>query len=119
MRAPDSLPTRDDQGSLKIHILHIRYDSEGLDRFEAEAGDVVYVPRQTWHPASNGRKEGERSCRLAMNGFPYQAHIVEVLQWHRAHPQDRAHAWRSQLRGAVAAAFAEAPAGRPRHRVGG
>ena len=42
------------------------------------AGDVVYVPRQTWHLASNGGREGERSCRLAMNGFPYQAHMFET-----------------------------------------
>ena len=34
-------------------------------------------PRQTWHLASNGGKEGLRSCRLAMNGFPYQAHMFE------------------------------------------
>ena len=33
--------------------------------------------RQTWHLASNGGKEGLRSCRLAMNGFPYQAHMFE------------------------------------------
>jgi mannose-6-phosphate isomerase-like protein (cupin superfamily) len=55
----------------------IRYKIEGLDEFEAEQGDVVYVPRQTWHLASNGGKEGLRSCRLAMNGFPYQAHMFE------------------------------------------
>jgi mannose-6-phosphate isomerase-like protein (cupin superfamily) len=55
----------------------IRYNIEGLPEFEAQAGDVVYVPRQTWHLASNGGKEGLRSCRLAMNGFPYQAHMFE------------------------------------------
>ena len=44
---------------------------------EAQEGDIVYVPRQTWHLASNGGKEGLRSCRLAMNGFPYQAHMFE------------------------------------------
>jgi len=60
-----------------IMLGHIRYKIEGLDQFEAEEGDVVYVPRQTWHLASNGGKEGERSCRLAMNGFPYQAHMYE------------------------------------------
>jgi hypothetical protein len=52
-----------------------------LRRFGAPgwAGAVsVYVPRQTWHLASNGGKEGERSCRLAMNGFPYQAHMYEA-----------------------------------------
>ena len=55
----------------------IRYAIEGLPEFEAQEGDVVYVPRQTWHLASNGGKEGLRSCRLAMNGFPYQAHMFE------------------------------------------
>ena len=50
----------------------IRYNIEGLQEFEAQEGDVVYVPRQTFHLASNGGKEGLRSCRLAMNGFPYQ-----------------------------------------------
>jgi mannose-6-phosphate isomerase-like protein (cupin superfamily) len=61
-----------------IMLGHIRYNIEGLDQFEAEEGDVVYVPRQTWHLASNGGKPGERSCRLAMNGFPYQAHMYEA-----------------------------------------
>ena len=56
----------------------IRYNIEGLQEFEADEGDVVYVPRQTWHLASNGGQEGLRSCRLAMNGFPYQAHMFEA-----------------------------------------
>jgi len=55
----------------------VRYNIEGLPAFEAEVGDVVYVPRQTWHLASFGGREGLRSCRLAMNGFPYQAHMFE------------------------------------------
>jgi mannose-6-phosphate isomerase-like protein (cupin superfamily) len=61
-----------------IMLGHIRYNIEGLAEFEAQEGDVVYVPRQTWHLASNGGTEGERSCRLAMNGFPYQAHMYEA-----------------------------------------
>ena len=61
-----------------VMLGHIRYNIEGLQPFEAEEGDVVYVPRQTWHFASNGGKDGERSCRLAMNGFPYQAHMYEA-----------------------------------------
>jgi mannose-6-phosphate isomerase-like protein (cupin superfamily) len=56
----------------------IRYKIEGLPEFEAEPGDVVYVPRQTWHLASFGGSEGLRSTRLAMNGFPYQAHMFEA-----------------------------------------
>jgi mannose-6-phosphate isomerase-like protein (cupin superfamily) len=61
-----------------IMLGKIRYKIEGLPEFEAEAGDVVYVPRQTWHLASFGGSEGLRSCRLAMNGFPYQAHMFEA-----------------------------------------
>ncbi|HVY64447.1 MAG TPA: cupin domain-containing protein [Gammaproteobacteria bacterium] len=60
-----------------IMLGKVRYKIEGLDEFEAEPGDVVYVPRQTWHLASNGGEPGLRSCRLAMNGFPYQAHLWE------------------------------------------
>jgi mannose-6-phosphate isomerase-like protein (cupin superfamily) len=56
----------------------IRYKIEGLPEFEADVGDVVYVPRQTWHLASFGGGEGQRSCRLAMNGFPYQAHMFDA-----------------------------------------
>jgi mannose-6-phosphate isomerase-like protein (cupin superfamily) len=56
----------------------IRYRIEGLPEFEAEPGDVVYVPRQTWHLASFGGSEGLRSTRLAMNGFPYQAHMFQA-----------------------------------------
>jgi quercetin dioxygenase-like cupin family protein len=61
-----------------IMLGSIRYNIEGLAEFEAEPGDVVYVPRQTWHLASFGGSEGLRSCRLAMNGFPYQAHMFEA-----------------------------------------
>jgi len=60
-----------------IMLGKIRYKIEGLAEFEAEPGDVVYVPRQTWHLASFGGSPGMRSCRLAMNGFPYQAHMFE------------------------------------------
>ncbi len=55
----------------------VRYKIEGLAEFEAEPGDVVYAPRQTWHLASFGGSPGLRSCRLAMNGFPFQAHMWE------------------------------------------
>ena len=60
-----------------IMLGKVRYKIEGLPEFEAEPGDVVYVPRQTWHLASFGGTPGLRSCRLAMNGFPYQAHMFE------------------------------------------
>ena len=61
-----------------IMLGKIRYNIEGLQEFEADEGDVVYVPRQTWHLASFGGQDGLRSCRLAMNGFPYQAHMFEA-----------------------------------------
>jgi mannose-6-phosphate isomerase-like protein (cupin superfamily) len=61
-----------------IMLGRVRYNIEGLPEFEAEPGDVVYVPRQTWHLASFGGSEGLRSSRLAMNGFPYQAHMFEA-----------------------------------------
>jgi mannose-6-phosphate isomerase-like protein (cupin superfamily) len=61
-----------------IMLGKIRYNIEGLAEFEAEPGDVVYVPRQTWHLASFGGSVGQRSCRLAMNGFPDQAHMFEA-----------------------------------------
>jgi mannose-6-phosphate isomerase-like protein (cupin superfamily) len=60
-----------------IMLGKVRYKIEGLPEFEAEPGDVVYAPRQTWHLASFGGQEGLRSCRLAMNGFPFQAHMFE------------------------------------------
>jgi mannose-6-phosphate isomerase-like protein (cupin superfamily) len=60
-----------------IMLGSVRYKMEGLAEFEAEPGDVVYAPRQTWHLASNGGSPGLRSCRLAMNGFPFQAHLWE------------------------------------------
>jgi mannose-6-phosphate isomerase-like protein (cupin superfamily) len=60
-----------------IMLGKVRYNIEGLAELEAEPGDVVYVPRQTWHLASFGGSEGLRSCRLAVNGFPYQAHMFE------------------------------------------
>ena len=61
-----------------IMLGKVRYKIETLDEFEAEPYDVVYAPRGMWHLASFGGKEGERSCRLAMNGFPYQAHMYEA-----------------------------------------
>ena len=50
----------------------IRYNIEGLPEFEAQEGDVVYVPRQTWHLASNGGKEGLRAACAQ--------HIVDTIR---------------------------------------
>lgn len=53
----------------------IRYNIEGLDVFEAEQGDIVYVPKQRFHLASFA---GDLSCRLAMNGYTDLSHSYEA-----------------------------------------
>jgi mannose-6-phosphate isomerase-like protein (cupin superfamily) len=53
----------------------IRYPIEGQGVIIADVGDVVYVPRYTFHfPRWFGP---EPSCRLAMNGYPYIAHLFD------------------------------------------
>ena len=53
----------------------IRYPIERVGVVIANEGDVVYVPRYTWHfPRWWG--EGA-SCRLAMNGYPDISHLFE------------------------------------------
>jgi mannose-6-phosphate isomerase-like protein (cupin superfamily) len=54
----------------------IRYPIEKTGVVIAEEGDVVYVPKFTWH-APRWWGEGP-SCRLAMNGFPYISHLFEA-----------------------------------------
>ena len=54
----------------------IRYSIEGLPTFEADQGDIVYVPKQRWHLASFAG-DG-MSARLAMNGYPDLAHSFET-----------------------------------------
>ena len=54
----------------------IRYPIERIGVIIAEEGDVVYVPRNTFHfPRWWG--DGA-SCRLAMNGFPDISHLFEA-----------------------------------------
>jgi mannose-6-phosphate isomerase-like protein (cupin superfamily) len=54
----------------------IRYNIEGLKVFEADQGDIVYVPKQRFHLASFA---GDAlSCRLAMNGYPDLSHSFEA-----------------------------------------
>ncbi|MFN0167163.1 MAG: cupin domain-containing protein [Bryobacteraceae bacterium] len=53
----------------------IRYPVEGQGIIIANEGDVVYVPKFTWH-APRWYGPGA-SCRLAMNGYPYIAHLFE------------------------------------------
>lgn len=53
----------------------IRYRIEGQEVFIANEGDVVYVPKNTWHLA---RWHGPGpSCRLAMNGYPNLIHYYD------------------------------------------
>jgi mannose-6-phosphate isomerase-like protein (cupin superfamily) len=56
----------------------IRYKIEGQDPFIAETGDIVYVPKFTYHlPRFYGPGP---SCRLAMNGFPEIGHLFDTSQ---------------------------------------
>jgi mannose-6-phosphate isomerase-like protein (cupin superfamily) len=54
----------------------IEYKIEGQDTFIAETGDIVYVPKMTFHrPRFYGDKP---ACRLAMNGYPEIAHLFDA-----------------------------------------
>ena len=53
----------------------IRYPIEGQGVIIASEGDVVYVPKFTFH-APRWYGDGP-SCRLAMNGYPNIAHLFE------------------------------------------
>ncbi|MGH9672374.1 MAG: cupin domain-containing protein [Bryobacteraceae bacterium] len=53
----------------------IRYPVEKVGDIVASEGDVVYVPRYTFH-APRWHGEGP-SCRLAMNGYPQISHLME------------------------------------------
>jgi mannose-6-phosphate isomerase-like protein (cupin superfamily) len=59
-----------------ILLNKIRYNIEGLDVFEADQGDIVYVPKQRFHLASFAGS-GD-SCRLAMNGYTDLSHSYEA-----------------------------------------
>lgn len=56
----------------------IRYTIEGVPTFEADQGDIVYVPKQRWHLASFGGDS--MSARLAMNGYVDLAHSFEARE---------------------------------------
>jgi len=56
----------------------IRYPVEKVGVIIANEGDVVYVPRFTYHmPRWYGPGP---SCRLAMNGFPYICHLFDATE---------------------------------------
>jgi len=50
----------------------IEYKIDSVPTFLAEQGDIVYVPKQTWHRAHHGGTGP--STRLAMNGYPELLH---------------------------------------------
>jgi mannose-6-phosphate isomerase-like protein (cupin superfamily) len=56
----------------------IRYPIEHQGVIIADAGDVVYVPKLTFHaPRFYGKGP---SCRLAMNGYPNIAHLFDAVK---------------------------------------
>jgi mannose-6-phosphate isomerase-like protein (cupin superfamily) len=59
-----------------ILLNKIRYNIEGLPVFEADQGDIVYVPKMRYHLASFAGTGP--SCRLAMNGFVDLSHSFDV-----------------------------------------
>jgi mannose-6-phosphate isomerase-like protein (cupin superfamily) len=59
-----------------ILLNKIRYNIEGLPVFEADQGDIVYVPKMRFHLASFAGTGP--SCRLAMNGYPDLSHNYEA-----------------------------------------
>jgi mannose-6-phosphate isomerase-like protein (cupin superfamily) len=63
-----------------ILLGQIRYPVEGQGVIIATEGDVVYVPKFTFH-APRWWGDGP-SCRLAMNGYPNIAHLREAMEPH-------------------------------------
>ena len=59
-----------------ILLNKIRYNIEGLPVFEADQGDIVYVPKMRFHLASFAGTGP--SCRLAMNGYTELSHSYEA-----------------------------------------
>jgi mannose-6-phosphate isomerase-like protein (cupin superfamily) len=56
----------------------IRYRIGSLRVFLADRGDIVYVPKQTWHPASHGATQ--MSTRLALNGYQDLVHNYQPTE---------------------------------------
>ena len=59
-----------------ILLNKIRYNIEGMPVFEADQGDIVYVPKMRFHLASFAGTGP--SCRLAMNGYTDLSHSYEA-----------------------------------------
>jgi len=56
----------------------INYKIADLPIFDAVQGDVVFVPKQTWHRAHHGGTG--YSTRLAMNGYPQLLHNFQLTE---------------------------------------
>lgn len=56
----------------------INYRIADFPIFDAVQGDVVYVPKQTWHSALHGGTGF--STRLAMNGYPQLLHNFQPIE---------------------------------------
>ena len=54
----------------------IRYPIEGQGVIIADEGDIVYVPKFTFHAP---RYQTNPACRLAMNGYPNIAHVRDAV----------------------------------------
>ena len=55
-----------------VMLGQIRYPIEGQGVIIADEGDIVYVPKFTFHAP---RYHSNPACRLAMNGYPNIAHV--------------------------------------------
>jgi len=56
----------------------INYKIADLPIFDAMQGDIVFVPKQTWHRAHHGGTG--YSTRLAMNGYPQLLHNFQLTE---------------------------------------
>jgi mannose-6-phosphate isomerase-like protein (cupin superfamily) len=56
----------------------IEYKIGSLPIFLADQGDIVYVPKQTWHRAHHGGTG--YSTRVAMNGYPDLLHNYQLQE---------------------------------------
>src|SRR5262245_46625693 len=56
----------------------INYKIANLPIFDTAQGDIVFVPKQTWHRAHHGGTG--YSTRLAMNGYPQLLHNFQLME---------------------------------------
>jgi mannose-6-phosphate isomerase-like protein (cupin superfamily) len=86
IRGKPQQPGPNDKGHLHLEFTEfwfilegqIRYRIGSLPIFIADQGDIVYVPKQTWHLASHAGTD--MSTRLAMNGYQDLLHNWEPTE---------------------------------------